>query len=420
MAARNMSRIALPIVTTLSLFVAACGGDSSTSDSSAVTETTTVQTTVETTVPEASVPEALVATELLKVTKPVAVVERSADDEFMYVLGRDGYVYRYGYDGTRIAVSLNMANRTKASVEGGLLGLAFLKVDSAWYAYVHYTDRAVENTLVDEYLLNPEGDFIADSRRQVLTFEQPYPNHNGGDLKIGPDNMLYIASGDGGDGGDPQRFSMKTDNLLGKILRIDPAPTATTRNAESYNIPADNPFVGFVDSKGKPAREEIWAVGFRNPWRIDIDESGTLWIADVGQNRWEEISMSAPIGNELVGGKGANFGWSAFEGTHVMNPEMSAENHTLPVFEYPHENGYCSISGGTVIRANMLPGLNDWYLYSDYCNGQVSGIKVQDGAVSESKIFTDALGAIVSVQQTSKGVFVVNLDGPVYRLSVGN
>lgn len=420
MGARNMSRIIIPFIAVSSLIAAACGGDDSASDTTTTPDSSAVETTVATTAAPVVTPDSLVATELIKARKPVAVVERSSDDAFMYVVSRDGYVTRYGYDGVQIAESLNMSSRTKASVEGGLLGLAFLKVDTAWYAYVHYTDRAVENTFVDEYLLNAEGDFVVESRRMVLTFEQPYPNHNGGDLKIGPDNMLYIASGDGGDGGDPQRYAMKTDNLLGKILRIDPAPTATTRNADTYNIPADNPFVGFVDKKGNPARGEIWSIGFRNPWRIDIDETGTLWIADVGQNRWEEVSMSAPTGTDLVGGKGANFGWSAFEGTKVMNPEMTAENHTPPIYEYAHEDGYCSISGGVVIRGNALPGLQNWYLYSDYCSGKVAGLHVKNGTVADSRTFTDSLGAIVAVQQTSKGVFVVSLDGPVYQLSAAS
>lgn len=413
--------VATSLVIALSLSLAACGDDDTSSyDATTIpTDSVAVETTVpETTVPDLPAPDSLVATEVMKARKPMSIVERSAEDPFVYIVERDGYVSRYATDGTKLADSLDMNARTKASVEGGLLGLAFLQVDSTWYAYVHYTDRAIENSFVDEYTMNDAGDFIVDSRREVITFEQPYPNHNGGDLKIGPDNMLYIASGDGGDGGDPQRYAMKTDNLLGKILRIDPAPTATTRNADSYNIPADNPYVGFIDNKGNPARGEIWSIGLRNPWRIDIDSSGTLWIADVGQNRWEEISMSAPTGTDKVGGKGANYGWSAFEGTHVMNPEMSAENHTLPVFEYEHVDGACAVSGGTVVNASSIAALNGWYLYSDSCHGKIEGIKVENGTVTDSRTFTESLGSVIAVQQTSRGVYALIYGGSVFRLDV--
>jgi glucose/arabinose dehydrogenase len=310
-----------------------------------------------------------------------------------------------------------MTARTKSSGERGLLGLAFRSEDNGtWYAYVNYSDREGTNSYIDEYMVDSAGDFIKDSRRTVMTIPQPYTNHNGGDLKVGPDNMLYIAMGDGGSGNDPQRLAMKLTSLMGKILRIDPAPTATTRNSDTYNIPADNPFVGATDSKGNPALGEIWAIGLRNPWRIHFDESGALWISDVGQNKWEEISMSAPSGSDPVGGKGANYGWSAFEGTHVLNPEMSAENHTPPVFEYSHDDGRCSISGGVAVNPAVIPSLNGWYLFSDYCDGKIAGIQLRNGVVTDSRTFTDSLGAIVAVQQMSTGVYALSIEGPVYRL----
>jgi glucose/arabinose dehydrogenase len=411
--------ITTSLVVATSLAIVACGGDGTSSSDTSPPDSIAVDTTVvTTTIPDLPAPETLTATEVMKANAPMSLVERSPEDAFVYVVERKGYVARYGLDGTRIAESLNMSNRTRAAVEGGLLGLAFLKVDTTWYGYVHYTDREITNTYVDEYALNAAGDFITESRRTVLTFAQPYPNHNGGDIKIGPDNMLYIASGDGGDGGDPKRYSMKTDNLLGKILRIDPAPTATTRNADTYNIPADNPYVGVIDKKGNPARGEIWSIGLRNPWRIDIDPTGTLWIGDVGQNRWEEISMSAPTGSDKVGGKGANFGWSAFEGTHVMNPEMTAENHTLPIFEYEHIEGACAVSGGAVVTGGNIPALNNWYLYSDSCHGKVAGIKVENGTVTDSRFFTESLGSVISVQQTSRGVFALAYGGAIYRIDM--
>jgi glucose/arabinose dehydrogenase len=411
----NTRRSAFGVAALVStILLAACGSDSSSSS-----DTTTSETVVETTttVLELSAPDALTATQIMKARQPVAVVERDATDGFFYVVEKQGYVSRYSPDGTKLSDALDMTARTKSSGERGLLGLAFRTEDNAtWYAYVNYSDREGTNSYIDEYTMDSAGDFIKDSRRTVMTIPQPYTNHNGGDLKVGPDNMLYIAMGDGGSGNDPERVAMKLTSVLGKILRIDPAPTATTRNSDTYNIPADNPFVSATDSRGNPARGEIWAIGLRNPWRIHFDESGALWIADVGQNKWEEISMSAPSGSDPVGGKGANYGWSAFEGTHVLNPEMSAENHTPPVFEYSHDDGRCSISGGVAVNPAVIPSLNGWYLFSDYCDGKIAGIQMRNGSVVDSRTFTDSLGSIVAVQQMSTGVYALNIEGPVYRL----
>ncbi len=380
-----------------------------------------VDTTVETTTPPTPVPDALEATQVMKARQPVAIVERSADDGFFYVVEKQGYVSRYSADGTKLSDALNITNRTKSSGERGLLGLAFRTEDNlTWYAYVNYSDREGLTSHIDEYVLNSAGDFIAESRRVVMTITQPYTNHNGGDLKVGPDNMLYIAMGDGGSGGDPQRYAMKTNNLLGKILRIDPAPTAATRNAETYNIPPDNPYVGITDSKGNPAQGEIWSIGLRNPWRIHFDNTGALWVADVGQNKWEEISVAASPSTDSAGGRAVNFGWSAFEGTQVMNPEMTAENHLPPVFEYSHDGGGCSISGGVVVHTDVIAALAGWYIYSDYCDGKISGINVRNQSVVASRTFTERLGSVVAVQQTSTGIYVLDIDGPVYRLTAPN
>ena len=164
----------------------------------------------------------------------------------------------------------------------------------------------------------------------LLEIEQPYANHNGGDLTFGPDGMLYIGMGDGGSGGDPERRATDLSSLLGKLLRIDP----TLADGQAYTVPADNPFVG-----QEGAAPEIWSSGLRNPWRFSFDrETGDLWIADVGQNAIEEIDV-APASGGVDAGKGLSFGWSAFEGTERFNDDVPADGHVPPIHTYTHADG---------------------------------------------------------------------------------
>ena len=210
--------------------------------------------------------------------------------------------------------------------------------------------------------------FDRDSLRTVLFVEQPYPNHNGGDLAFGPDGMLYIGLGDGGAGGDPERRALNMAELLGKMLRIDPS---TPSGDLGYTIPADNPFVGTEGARG-----EIWSIGLRNPWRYSFDpETGDLWIADVGQGNIEEINV-APATDGMDAGRGSNFGWSAYEGSQRFNDDVTAENHSGPIFEYDHSGGRCSISGGVRARGEGAGPLAGWYVYADYCTGEVMAISV--------------------------------------------
>ena len=204
-------------------------------------------------------------------------------------------------------------------------------------AYVNFTDNDGDTNVV-EFAVDAAGGFDRESLRTVLVVEQPYDNHNGGDLAFGPDGMLYVGLGDGGAGGDPERRALNLAEVLGKMLRIDP----TTPSGDlGYTIPADNPFVGTEGARG-----EIWSIGLRNPWRYSFDpETGDLWIADVGQGSIEEINV-APATEGVDAGRGSNFGWSAFEGSQPFNDDVTAENHSGPIFEYSHSGGRCSISGG--------------------------------------------------------------------------
>ena len=265
------------------------------------------------------------------VRSPVDLAWR-AGDPTLYVVGQDGTVVpvRDGVVGEPV---LDMTRLTEADGEQGLLGLTF-SADGAT-AYVNHTDRSGGDTVIASYAVGADGVFDDASRVELLTIEQPYGNHNGGNVMIGPDGMLYIGMGDGGSANDPERRSLNVTSLLGKILRIDPTPSGD----RPYTVPADNPF---VDVAG--ARPEIWSVGVRNPWRMSFDPAtGDMWFGDVGQGSWEEIDVAWAADGA---GRGMNFGWSAWEGTHRFNDDQPADGVTPPIYEYEHGDAGCSVSGG--------------------------------------------------------------------------
>ena len=252
---------------------------------------------------------------------------------------------------------LDATELTEAAGEQGLLGLAFGPGGDV--AYTNYTDLVGDTTVV-EYPVEADGTFMTgDNARVLFVIEQPYDNHNGGDLTFGPDGMLYIGMGDGGSGGDPERRATDLRTPLGKLLRIDPTPS----EGEPYTVPADNPFVGQGD-----ADPRIWSSGLRNPWRFSFDRAtGDLWIADVGQDAVEEIDV-APAADGVDAGKGLSFGWSAFEGNDRFNDDVPADGHTPPFATYPNAGDECSISGGVRVRDGSP--LDGWYVYADYCSGR--------------------------------------------------
>jgi glucose/arabinose dehydrogenase len=341
-------------------------------------------------------------TELGEFSEPVEVAWRPTDGT-TYVVEQDGRIVLMS-NGQPGAVALDMTDLTSAAGERGLLGLAL--APDGTLAYVNYTNNDGD-TRIDEYAVSADGTFDPSTRREVLAFGQPYPNHNGGDLVFGVDGMLYIGTGDGGSGGDPDRRALDLSEWLGKMLRIDPRPSADA----AYAVPADNPFVG-VDG----ARPEIWSIGLRNPWRFSFDRStGDLWIADVGQNQWEEVDVAwASEG----GGRGANFGWSAWEGNHRFNDDQSPDGATPPIFEYDHD-GDCSISGGVRYRGTAIPALVGWYVFADYCSGQVRALQIADHALVKDL----TLGQADSVTAVSEGpdgeLFVVSGKGRIYAVTPG-
>lgn len=249
---------------------------------------------------------------------------------------------------------------TSIGVEQGLLGLTFHpKYASNGEFFVNYIDLN-GNTVIARFHVSTSDPNLVDPSSEVdlLHVNQPYPNHNGGGLAFGPDGYLYIGLGDGGSERDPQRTGQNLQTLLGKMLRID------VDHGDSYTIPPDNPF---INGGGLP---EIWASGLRNPWRFSFDSlTGDLYIADVGQDAWEEVDFIQP---GMPGGM--NFGWSYYEGKHQYNDQPPANLvFTFPVIEYSHAYG-CAVTGGYAYRGTANPDWQGVYFYGDYCSGTVWGL----------------------------------------------
>jgi len=307
---------------------------------------------------------------------PVARVDHAtamavrAGDSALYVNEQVGKV-RAVRDGTLDPEPvLDLTATISAGGERGLLGIAF--APDGKHVYVDYTNLD-GNTRVDEYAMRGTS---ADpqSRRELLAIEQPQPNHNGGQLTFDAGGLLYIGMGDGGAGGDvgpghvPGGNAQSTDTLLGKILRIDPRPAGK----RPYSIPPGNPF-----ADGKSGRPEIWAYGLRNPWRFSFDDkTGDLWIADVGQDKWEEIDFV-----RAGTGAGDNFGWNRLEGKHAFTGQPPP-GAIAPIFEYGHDGGACSITGGFVYRGAHIPALVGAYLYADFCAGDVHALRFDGSKVT--------------------------------------
>jgi glucose/arabinose dehydrogenase len=338
--------------------------------------------------------------------QPVDVAVRLGGGE-LYVVEQPGRVV--AVTDLSADVVLDITELTDARGEQGLLGLAFHP--TADLAYVNFTD-ANGDTVVAEFAVDPTTAlFDRDSYREVLTVDQPYRNHNGGQLAFGPDQLLYVGVGDGGSGGDPERTALDLTNRLGKILRIDPVAA----DGEPFTVPADNPFVGTTGAD--PA---IWSYGLRNPWRFAFDRpTGDLWIGDVGQGEFEEINRS-PATDRRDAGRGVNFGWSAFEGFERFNEDQPTEGAVPPLFVYDHSEGRCSVTGGTVVRGDAVPDLAGWYLFGDYCSGQIWALDPTAPSDRPRVVELAQLEALVAITEAPDGdVYAVSNGGRVARLVAG-
>ncbi|MHB1170304.1 MAG: PQQ-dependent sugar dehydrogenase [Longimicrobiales bacterium] len=304
-------------------------------------------------------------------------------DERLFIVEQAGTI-RIIEDGVLLPDPfLDIRGRVESGGEQGLLGLAFHPAYAAngWF-YVNYTDNDGD-TRIERYQVTADP-YVADpgSAELVLAIEQPAANHNGGMITFGPDGALYVATGDGGGGGDPQGNGQDLSTLLGKLLRLD----VDTR--EPYAIPLNNPFIGVAG-----AREEIWAYGLRNPWRFSFDRVGDrLYIADVGQGSWEEVN-AVPTTRP-----GVNYGWNVMEGMHCFNASScDTDGLTLPVLEYANAGDACSITGGYVYRGDAIPELRGHYFYADFCAGWIRSFRLAgDGVTEQQEWDVGDIGSVLS------------------------
>ena len=323
----------------------------------------------------------------------------------LFVIQQGGRI-RIVENGTILGTDfLNIDPLTSGGGEAGLLGMAFHPdYDTNGKFYVSYTNLSGNSMLV-QYTVSANPN-VADAGSAVTIYgpvSQPFSNHNGGCIQFGADGMLYYGLGDGGSGGDPGNRAQNINNQLGKMLRFDV-------DIASPYIPASNPFVGVA------GLDEIWAYGLRNPWRFSFDRTtGDLWIGDVGQNAWEEIDFQPA---SSTGGE--NYGWKILEGTHCYSPSSgcSSAGTVLPVHEYGHSGGSCSVTGGYIARGPLLPSYQGRYFFADYCAGQLKSIDPGNPAISTNHASDVSIsGAITSFGEDANGdLLVVTSSGRVYRV----
>jgi glucose/arabinose dehydrogenase len=330
--------------------------------------------------------------------QPVAMAVRSGDPS-LYFAEKVGRIVALR-EGGDLDVVLDLTREVSLGSEQGLLGLAFSP--DGRFLYANFTD-VQGDTRVVEWRFG-DGGVRLDSRREVMFVDQPFSNHNGGNLVFGPDGYLYIGLGDGGSGGDPNGNGQSLSTLLGKTLRISPRPAG----GEPYGTPSDNPFVG-----QEGARPEIWAYGLRNPWRYSFDrETGDLWIGDVGQNAWEEVDVE-PAGSP----GGLNYGWNLFEGSHPFEGGSEDDDTVAPVYEYPTGDGTCAVTGGYVYRGRDIPQLFGAYVFADFCRGRLEAFRLHNGRVVGHDELGPTVANLASFGEDANGeLFVLSLSGPVFRL----
>lgn len=334
---------------------------------------------------------------------PLALTHAGDGSGRLFVTEQPGRIFVIR-DGTVLSTPfLDIRDRVRSGGEQGLLSVAFHpRYEENGFFYVDYTDNGGD-TVVARYSVSSANPDVAnpDSEFVILTVDQPYTNHNGGQLQFGPDGYLWIGMGDGGHGGDPHNHAQNLLRLLGKLLRID------VDSGQPYAIPPNNPFATVRD-----ARPEIWAVGLRNPWRFSFDRAtGDLWIGDVGQAAWEEIDyLKAPL-------EPANFGWRIMEGMHCYNSSScSMIGLTLPILEYGRALG-CSVSGGYVYRGTEFLSLRGTYLYGDFCSGRIWGARRGGSGEWQSEVLLDTTLSISSFGEDEAGeLYVVDLGGTVHRV----
>jgi glucose/arabinose dehydrogenase len=339
------------------------------------------------------------------------LVQPPAEPRRLYVTERDGRIFAFEPrpDVAEADLFLDIRRQVStASREEGLLGLAF----HPQYAengrfFVYYSVSNPRQSIVSQFSTDPANPHLADPASEVVLMEipQPFPNHNGGAIDFGPDGYLYIGLGDGGSGGDPQGHGQNAATLLGTILRID---VDSPEDDLAYGFPPDNPF---VEHPAVP--DEIWAYGLRNPWRFSFDPAtGDFWVADVGQDRWEEINIVE---------RGRNYGWNIMEGEECFPPSTQCDTTglELPIHVYSIAGtGHCAVIGGPVYRGDLMPQLDGVYVFGDFCSGTVWGLRYDGTEVTEHRVMVETGVEITSFGVDRDGnLYLVTFRGEIYRLT---
>ena len=337
---------------------------------------------------------------------PVGVVNAGDGANRLFVVEQQGTirVFENSANSAASKIFLNITDRVLYGGEQGLLGLAFHpNYRSSGYFYVDYVADNPRRTIIARYSVNATDPDQADKNSEFVLLEvsQPFTNHKGGQLVFGPDGYLYVGMGDGGSEGDPLGNGQNRSTLLGKILRIDVNSPSAGRN---YGIPADNPFAG----NNQGYREEIYAYGFRNPWRFSFDQAtGTFWVADVGQSQREEIDIVE---------KGKNYGWDIMEGSLTYSSGSQA-GLELPVWEYGRDEGIAVI-GGYVYRGSTSPGLTGSYVYGDYGSGKIWALTLSGtGATSNTLLVDTALTISSFGLDGNNELYICAFDSKIYKLN---
>lgn len=335
-------------------------------------------------------------------TNPLYLTSARDGSNRLFIVEQPGRIKVLQPGATSPTVFLDITDKVLSGGERGLLGLAFHpQFSTNGRFFVNYTRRPDGATVIAEYRVSASNPDLADGQEKViLIIPQPFPNHNGGMVEFGPDGFLYIGMGDGGSANDPGNRAQNLQELLGKILRID---VDRADGSQPYSSPVDNPFFGSI-----PGRDEIYALGFRNPWRFSFDRAtGQLYVGDVGQNAIEEVDVVV---------RGGNYGWRVFEGSRCTNlgpAPCDRSNYIFPIVEYSHGGGRCSVTGGYVYRGsrNSLPVGS--YVYGDFCSGEI--FLFRDGA---SQVLLDTDINIASFGEDESGeIYVVGLGGTVHRIA---
>lgn len=389
----------LSLVIVVAVGVAACGDDDAPSSGSSSTTGRSTTSTAPTSEPPATGAgqPAIRLDRVVDVGGASGLVDLPGDGPVL-VSTLEGRILEAELADGRAEEVFEITDLVSTGGERGLLDIA--AAPDGQRLFMNFTQTGGDTRIMSVPLVDGRPQLGPDEPVLLLDIDQPRPNHNGGNLEFGPDGALWIGTGDGGGSGDPDDRAQDPADLLGKMLRIVP-------DAAGLPAPADNP-----DGGGAP---EVWAVGLRNPWRYSFDpETGMLWVADVGQNAVEEVSVIDPA--SAPADRYPNFGWPAFEGDREFGGGDIAD-HVAPALTYTHaESGGCSVTGGHVYRGDAVASLVGWYVFGDYCGGWLRAVPADDPGSEPVELAAD-IGGVISIERLDDGELLVFTTDGIHRLA---